>query len=226
MLLKKQISNIENYSKFEVNKDNKDISFYAYHTFINYIVNTLKINKYWVTKNQVYIKKYNFNEDISIWEGWRLEARTSDPYYKNIICIILRRKFLPPFYNTYQTFHFILKEEVSREFFNVNPKCYEIIELAADSIFFSNKMIDKEYMLFIQGNIDALMLDEESMLFMQNNLSIITSEIFDLGYEFLYSVLVLLEYNTKEKPKIAPIRFALEQKIKNLSSQGQLTYDL
>lgn len=161
-----------------------------------------------------------------MWESWRLEARTSDPFYKNIICIVLRRKFLPPFYNSFQTFHFILQEDISRELYEINPQCFEVIELAVDSIYYSNKLIEKEYILFLQANIDSIMMDEEMILFHQNCLNIITNEIYDYGYEFLYSILVLLEYNTKEKSKLAPIRFALEQKIKLLNSTGELTFEL
>jgi hypothetical protein len=211
---------------FEIDKDNKDLAFYSYNFFINHILNNVKVNKYWITKNKIYNKKYNFNEDISNWEGWRLEARTSDPSYKNIICIVLRRKFLPPFYNTFQCFHFILTEEISREFYEINPKCLELIELAADSIYFSNKMIDKEYIMFIQSNIDSLMMEEETSLYFKNSLCIITSDTYDIAYEFVYSILVLLEHNTKEKVRLYPIRIALEQKVKSLNSSGELTFDL
>ena len=161
-----------------------------------------------------------------MWEGWRLEARTSDPYYKNILCIVLRRKFLAPFYNTFQSFHFVISEDISREKYEVNPKSYEILELAADTIYYSSKMLEKEYLLFIKAKIDSLLIEEETMIFLQNSMNIMAPEVYDLGYEFVYSILVLLEYNTKEKSKIGPIRFSLEQKIKSLNQIGDLTYDL
>lgn len=87
-------------------------------------------------------------------------------------------------------------------------------------------MIDKEYIMFIHSNIDSLMMEEETALYFKNSLCIITSDIYDIAYEFVYSILVLLEHNTKEKAKLYPIRIALEQKVKSLNSSGELTFDL
>jgi len=161
-----------------------------------------------------------------MWEAWRIEARTSDPTYKNLLCVVLRRKFIPPFYSTFQVFHFILTEEISREFYEINPRSNEILELAVDSIAYSEKIVEKEYILFIKASIDSLMIEEESMYFLQNSLNVFTQEIYDLGFEFLYSILCLLESNTKEKTKILPIRLSLEQKIRTLNNSGEITFEL
>ena len=212
------ISDVFSYDNLEQNKNSKDLMSYAYTYAIEYIKNIQSSQRFWILSSKIHNKKYNFNEDICMWEGWRIEARTSEPEYLNIVFIILRRKFLPPFYDSYQCFHFILIENYSRENFNVNPKAYEVIELASNSICYSSKMNEKEYSLFLKAKQESLLLDEETLLFFQNSLNIITPEIYELGFKFVYSLLVYIELNTKDKSKISPIRQSIEQKIKALNS--------
>lgn len=168
-------------------------------------------------QNKIYNKKFNFNEDLCLWEGWKISVRTSEPTYMNMIFIIMRRKFLPPYFDTFQSLTFIISEKCSREAYEMNPKCNEIIELAANTIFYSGKMIEKEYSLFLRAKLDSLLVDEETMMFFQNSLNIVTQEIFEAGYTFTYCLLVLLN-SSKEKSRIAPIKQAIEQKIRALNN--------
>lgn len=161
-----------------------------------------------------------------MWEGWRIEVRSSDPSYKNIIFIILRRKFIPPFFDTYQNFHFVVVENFSREKYEISQTCVELIELASNSIFYSSKMNEKEYALFLKAKVESLLLDEETLFFFQNSLDLITPEVYELGYQFVYSILIFFEYNTKDKAKIAPIRQTLEQKIKALNNSDEYGFNI
>lgn len=182
--------------------------------------NNMKVNRYWVCKNRIFFKRMNFNEDQCMWEGWQIHARTSDPYYKNIVLIVLRRKFLPPFFDKYQNFHFMLFENCSREFYTLNPKALQILELAANSIFYSSQMNEKEYDLFIKSKIDSLLVDEESLYFYQNTLNLVGEDVYSCGYRLLICILRFLEYNTKDKEKIKSIRMDIDKKISLFNDLG------
>lgn len=176
-----------------------------------------KISKYWIIKNKIYYKKLNLNEDMCLWEGWKIELRASEPSYINMIFIVLRRKYLPPYYDSYQNFIFNISEFYLRENFTMSNKCLEIIELAANSIFYSGRMNEKEYDLFLKAKLDGLLIDEDTIKFYQNRLNIATPEVYEAGYHILKELLSLFE-NTKERQKISNTKYILENKIKALNT--------
>jgi hypothetical protein len=203
--------------KFDIMKDEKDISFYAYSSFIIYMRNTIKANRYWITKNQIYNRRFNLTEDIAQWEGWIIEARTYDfPTLNNIICIYLRRKFIPPYFSNFQNITIILTEEaLSKEKFQINPKAYELIDLVASSIHYSIPVNNKEYLPILRAKVNSLLLDEDAFYYFENTLGIIGNDVHRIGYGFLYWIILFLEANIKtEKEYFDQLRKAIDQKIK------------
>lgn len=159
----------------------------------------------------------NLNEDKCVWECWKIEIRVSEPSYINLAFIILKRKFIPPFYNTYKCFHFILKERYSTDNINLSLKANEALELAANSISYSSKMNEKDYHIFLMLQLESLLLNEENLLFFQNNLKLISPDVYQYGYIIIYSLLLLIENylpNSKEKSNITSIKAIIENKIK------------
>jgi hypothetical protein len=203
--------------KFDIMKDEKDISFHAYSSFIIYMRNTLKANRYWILKNSIYNRKYNLTEDIAQWEGWVIEARMYDfPVVKNIICIYLRRKFIPPYFSNFQNITIILTEDaISKEKYKINPKAYELTDLIASSIHYSIPVNNKEYMPLLRAKVNSLLLDEEAFYYFENTLGIIGSDVHRIGYEFLYWIILFLESNIKaEKEYLDQLKKAIDSKIK------------
>lgn len=212
--------------KFDTQKDDRDLSFFAYNSFLIYIRNTLKMNKWWITKNKIYQKKYNLNEDIAQWEGWTIEARTCDPIYKNLIFIYLRRKFIPPYFDTFQNITLIYKENCRSDNYKLNPAANEVIELAANTIHFTTGINNKEYALFLRAKIDGLLVDEESLYFFQTNLQLIGKDVHKFGFEFLYTALQFVEKNGRDKDKLQPIRNYVESKIKAYNDNDAVALDV
>lgn len=221
------IENITSLSVFEEDRNARDISYYSYNYVINYMKNTKKISRYWITENRIFFKKYNINLDISQWEAWRIEVKSAEPWYKDFIFIIMRRKFIPPFFDSFQNFHFILSRSYERQGLSVeiNSQCEEIIELAANSIFFSGNMTEKDYLLMLNSKIDSLLFDEETVLFFMNTLNIQPPEVFEIGYSFVYIVLLLLE-TSNEKEKFNQVRLNLEAKIKDLNNNSLSSFSV
>lgn len=221
------ITNPIEFSVYEIDKDNKDLGYYAFNYFANYMNNILRCNKFWVNSNKIYNKKFNLNQDISMWEAWRIEARAYVPNLMNVICIIMRRKFLYPFYGTFQCFHLIIYENITREKFEIQPHSNEVLELVADSMHFVGLYNQKEYIDLIKAKIDSLLFDEETSLFFLNTLDVLAEEVFSIAYEFVYSILALLEINNpKEKSKIGPCRHLVENKIRALNQKEEINLRL
>jgi hypothetical protein len=203
--------------KFDIMKDEKDISFHAYSSFIIYMRNTLKANRYWILKNQIYNRRFNLAEDIAQWEGWIIEARTYDfPTTTNVICIYLRRKFIPPYFSNFQNITIILTEEaLSKEKYKINPKAYELADLIASSIHYSIPINNREYMTILRAKVNSLLLDEDAFYYFENTLGIIGTDVHRIGYSFLYWIVLFLENNIKaEKEYFDQLKKAIDTKIK------------
>jgi hypothetical protein len=203
--------------KFELNQDDRDMSHYAYNIFLFQIRNILKFSKFWITKNKIYNKKYNLNEDSSQWEGWTIEARTCDPFYTNLIFLFFRRKYIPPGMDTFQNITIILQEKCSSEFYEINPEAYNLIYLIGNSLHTINITTHYEYSGMIRAKIDALLVDEESLIYYQNEMGLIGVEIYKLAYEFIYILLTILNEGSS-KEKVSGIKAQLENKMKSFST--------
>jgi hypothetical protein len=199
--------------KFDSQKDDRDLSYYANNTFQIYMRNILKINKYWITKNKIFYRKYNFAEDVCQWEGWVIEARAADPFYRNYIFIFLRRKFLPPYFDTYQNFMFSLSENCSYEHFKINPAANKLLELITSSLHSTvSQSLPRDSALFLRAKVDALLVDEETLYYYQYNQNIVGQDIYTFGFTMVYSLLCFYEPLMKEK--IAPLKSSLISKFK------------
>lgn len=75
--VKLNISSILKMTLFEEEKDLRDLSAYAYEEAYKYMLVNCKKNseRFKIIKNSLYFKKYNFNEDKSVWEGWTIRFR-------------------------------------------------------------------------------------------------------------------------------------------------------
>jgi hypothetical protein len=179
--------------------------------------NSVKANKYWIMKNSIFNKKYNLNEDLAQWEGWQIEARTLDPLkIRNIICIYLRRKYIPPYFSSFQNITIVLTEETPNfENYKINPKAYKLIELIANSIAYNVPVNNREYTLLLKAKVNSLLLDEESFYFFENSLNTIGVDVHRLGYEFLFGILHFLEHNLKDKELFGQLKKELDQKTSN-----------
>ena len=176
-------------SKFDHDINSRDLSYFAYENMVNFLNNNLKCPYFWLLKNEIFTKKINLNEDMSLWEGWRIDVRICQPEYKNLIFIFLRRKFIPPYFDTYQDFIFVLSEDSSYEKYEINPEADIVISLAANTLSSPITCTVKDSQLFLEAKVDALLVDEETLYYYQNFYGIRGREIFKFGYELLTEII-------------------------------------
>ena len=113
------------------------------------------------------------NEDMSLWEGWKIIVRTCEPIYSNMIFLFLRRKYIPPYFDTYQDFCIILNEKCSLENYEINPEAFKIINLASNTLSSPITTSVKKNELFLKAKVDSLLVDEDTLYFYQNVYGII-----------------------------------------------------
>ncbi len=198
-----EIDNPTPLGKFDFEKDDRDISYYAYKNFSIYMKNILKVNQYWVMKNCNYPKKCNFAADDCQWEGWIIEAKVIDPYKEDFIFLYLRRKFLPPFFDSYQNFTFILNEKVG-ETFRLNPQANILLDTITGSLFSKQKMYTvRDSDLFLRAKIDSLLVDEDTLYFYQFGNRMIGDDLHSFGFNLLYNLFKYFEDgNMKENVEV------------------------
>jgi len=210
-----QISNPIHLSNFDIERDYKDFSIYAYKMMTIYLKNTLNSNRWWIISNKIYQKKSNLTQDSCAWEGWKFEARVTDPTNINVIAIFLRRSYLPPFYDSYQNIQITLTESYTREFYNLNPCAYRLIELVANSLHSSQYFSIRNYQLFLRAKVDSLLVDEDTLHYLLACHQIIGDDVHKFGYELMQSIFRFIE-TTQFKEKIEVHKLLVENKIKAL----------
>ena len=133
----------------------------------------------------------------------------------NVAFIILRRKFIPPFYDTYCDIIIILKEPYNLDNgYELSEASNLIIETLADSIFPINVTTEKgDYTNVLESKLEALLLDEESVFYLYNVLGIIGRETYKIALDYVYKFLTLLD--EWHKDKIGPIKKSFEFRIIN-----------
>ena len=128
--------------------------------------------KVWILSSKAYLKRYNLNQDSSCWQGWEVQMRTPK---KDILVILLRRKYIPPLLDYFVDFIIGIecyeKRTNSKQLSTKGPfdKNYITINHArnvADSIHasFTTTTI---YETFIEKRVNSLHYDEETLNYIQ-----------------------------------------------------------
>jgi hypothetical protein len=194
---------------------------------------------YWITKSEYYNKKFNLNIDKAQWEGFRIEIRTAtyenliekkkEGKDENIIFLFLRRKFIPPFFDTFVDICLILREPYDAddaddvEFSNESEV---LIDTVSDSLHFPQKtLMDNEYENILEAKLEALLLDEDSLSFFYNNLKIYGKECYRCGMDYVYYILVNLERQDRENTENIKDLFTNKIKRFNLSINPKFDFN-
>ena len=188
-----------------MSKDSKDIYLFAMSKLIDYVTSN-NIKHYWILKTQFYIKKMNITMDKALWEGFRIEIRTnnSDAVAEgdgefNIGFIFLRRKFIPPFYDTYIDITLILKEKLNRNKTHFTSEAKTIFETIADSFHYREAILNQSgYRYILEAKIEALLLDEASLSFFSNVLEMKGNSCRINAMNYLYKLLISLEQSVHD----------------------------
>jgi hypothetical protein len=185
------------------NSDIQDFSFYVYDKFF-YIMRTTFKFKFCITSNSAYVKKMNLIKDPALWEAWKIECRTNQVGFKglNLVFIFLRRKYIPPLYETYQEMILTLVEEYDETNLGVeiSPKSMDIIEMAADSLTSEETYPQfRDGVRYIENKLDSLLVQNHSLDFFFNDMKIYGKESYKLGLIFTYKIIQYLAEFLKEK---------------------------
>ena len=129
--------------------------------------------KFWILSSKAYLKRYNLNQDSSCWQGWEVQMRTPK---KDILVILLRRKYIPPLLDYFVDFIIGIecyeKSTISKQTTTIKgpfDKNYITVNHArnvADSIHatFTTTTI---YDTFIEKRVNSLHYDEETLNYIQ-----------------------------------------------------------
>jgi hypothetical protein len=201
-----KIGEINDFNIFEVKKDLREISIYANNEAKEYLLEQkTSTDDYKIIKNSPFYKKFNFIEDKCQWEGWQIRARKCNlikGIVKNIGFIYLRRKFLYPFYNTYQDICLIIQEDPKGQNKDFSPEAIETIELAANSLASIIKT-PSDFKSILEAKLNGLLVDEEIILYYLNNLKIYEPEIIKIGYLFIYHIIQILKNKNQNQNAVA-----------------------
>ena len=121
--------------------------------------------------------------DISQWEGWEIHVRDKR---REILIIILRRKYIPPILDSFTDFSFVLYGPP----YDNNESNLNMIRNVADSLQWTSNS-SNIYQLMVQERANALLLDEDSYAFYQKHLMIKPKEIV-IGIQLLVLILKIL----------------------------------
>ena len=111
---------------------------------------------YTIKQEHPYHKKYNFNEDECLIQGYYLQFTIDGPIKKEYLCYIIRKLYEPPFLETFSDFVFIFHCEYQNEMtqqFQLDQKTRNEIELIVDSLYEENIPNYNEYTSLIELNI-------------------------------------------------------------------------
>ena len=209
-----------------MSKDTKDIYLFAMSKLLDYVTTT-NIKHYWIIKTQYYIKKMNITMDKALWEGFRIEIRinnSSDDEF-NISFIFLRRKFIPPFYDTYVDITLILKEKLNRDKPHISSEARAIFETIADSFHYREAILSQSgYRCILEAKIEALLLDEASLAFFSNVLEMKGKSCRINAMNYLYKLLLSLEQSVHDD-NIENIKKTLWSSIVSLNKKANRNFN-
>lgn len=127
---------------------------------------------YSIEQEHIYYKKYNFNEDECLIQGYYLQFTIDNPIKKEYLCYIIRKLYEPPFLETFSDFVFIFHFEYQKEItqqFQLDQKTKNEIELIVDSLYEENIPNYNEYTSLIELNIIYLNYNYHILKYIKDN---------------------------------------------------------
>jgi hypothetical protein len=177
-----------------------DIGFNTYEKMRN-IMSAINNPRYVILKDSFYIKKYNFNDDESTWVGWQLEILMTQPIKKKIILFTVRRKYIPPFFETFSDFTFRCEINLNhmndKELVNFkNTFCqplYFKLETMIDSL--SSEFVPSyhEYYPLLNLKYESLSLEHEALLYFDHVLDIRGEKTHQEAVKMIYILISQIE---------------------------------
>jgi len=113
------------------------------------------------------------------------------------VFIYSRRKFIPPFFDTYQDFLFLIYQvykSETKENTNIPDSVVEILENAVDSLYTKENIYSEtDYKNYLEQKFDALLVDEDTMEYFTKTLKIYPKEIFKNMFDYIYKLMCALK---------------------------------
>ena len=194
----------------EINQSNKTIG-YSFQEIIHSYLQEKYTRFITMKSNQTYNKKMNIKNDKAIWDCIRLKYITSTN--ERIIIIILRRKFIPPLYTSFQDIMIAQIEPLS------SKKNNFIIETIADSIYYNEKanydFQCKQYNRILLANVESLILDEDTFRFYYTHLNIKGKDCYLFALKYLYKIINIVDSKSSLKEDLWDMLIEKETSYKN-----------
>lgn len=153
-----------------------------------------------------------------------MEARTKN---LNIVYFLLRRKFIPPFYDSFIDISLTYTERVDNtESSTLLKTTHVMLENIADSFFANESLISpKDMENILEAKMDSLVLDSPSLNYFHTALNITSRDSYRLGLQFVFKLLTILEEFAKDF--IGPIKINTGKKIeKEMKKSGAKDFNM
>lgn len=118
-------------------------------------------SQFYVLRNAVYNKRMNLANDVAAWFAWEIIIRTKE---LALICILLRRQYVPPVCCTAQDIVVMMRvpaEEAATQ--NALQRRTLMTRVAADTLCVDSGSAHAVYHEIVQAKLDALRFDEEGL---------------------------------------------------------------
>lgn len=154
--------------------------------------------EYYFTTDSRYKKRFNINRDSSTWEGSRIELLVIKPIRCKLIFTLLRRKYIPPFFEFIDDILIWMKIDIPKEL-SIN----EFIDYCYNNDYYFDKeyemILDSISSRYVQSYInikniliskwDSLDLTLDGYYFFKNNLNVFGEEVYLYGLQFVQFVI-------------------------------------
>jgi hypothetical protein len=185
------------------NQDIKRLDIWTYNYMIHHIDENFTQNRFVITKDGCYLKKYNLCQDTSEWEGWYIEAFLYFPKLLKYSLIKLRRKYIPPLLEKYSEFTILITQDLQNMDLNdvLNYKDYEnknimkYLETICDSIHSINVVNYRDFDNTLKAKLDSLALDYDTMNFLTTSLNYKGDQTYKLGLKTILKLLKIIKDN-------------------------------
>jgi len=184
-------------------RDREELKYYS-QVFLDAIMGDRR--DYWIISSGVYHKRNNLTMDSAQWAGWEIHLRDNK---KEILIILMRRKFIPPMMDVFQDFAIVMNGPIIEKTDTKTAKEYiTYLRNMADSLYSVNTLHNTSqnsiYRLLIEEKANGLLLDDETYYFYQYKKDLKPKQIV-FGIKYLSCILKTLssgvsdEYMTLEK---------------------------